>query len=331
MGIGVSFCGHDGQTRKFNLTSVPKIGEEAAQVLGAQQNAVRDALSRKLLPNITNIGGNTYNSNGKVCLDSDDNDPGYLSEKMAPTGSVTVSKDGVCLKGDESATFGELAVYGKVKGEPGFRALADYDSGTSDSKRLGIVGVGGKDAEVNDATGAYDAIWQTISRLRIETDDLGRKILCQYERDVRKTAFGRVVSVSGERKSEIGFITEEVKPSGGNEDDPEDDPEDYPEGDGCVTSLNSAKGIVSIVGGKGVRVSTEGKTIKITVDENKEEEDVDPNKPKPDPCEHKGGGNGVSPGDNNDSGGGASAGAAGGGGVPAEGGGSQFGVNDCDK
>lgn len=311
MGIGVSFRGHDGQTRKFNLTSVPKIGEEAAQVLGAQQNAVRDALSRKLLPDITNFGGNTYNSNGKVCLDSGDNDPGYLSEKMDPTGSVTVSKDGVCLKGDESASFGEFSVYGKVKGEPGFRALADYDSGTSDSKRLGIVGVGGKDAENNDATGAYDAIWQVVTRLRVETDDLGRKILCQFERDVRKTAFGRIVAVSGERKSEIGFITERVNTSGGEEDNPEDNPDnpDNPENpedpekpdkppsddDGCGCNCDCC-------------------------DDDEEPE------PEPDnPCEHTGGGDGVPA---EDDGGGGVGGGVSAGGVVDEGG-AQLGVNDC--
>ena len=213
MGIGVSFRGHDGRTRKFNLTDVPQVGDEAAKVLGEQQRSVRDALSKQLFPEMNFYGGGGGGESGKVRLNGGDNSPGTLEEKLDPNGSIEASDNGVRLKGDDTAVFGDCAVYGKIGGKSDFRALADYDQGAKDAERIGVVGVGGKDPEKSSGSGS--AIWQTISRLRIEENDLGQKILCQYERDVRKTAFGRTVEVGEERKSEIGFISGGAGGNGG--------------------------------------------------------------------------------------------------------------------
>jgi hypothetical protein len=331
LGIGVSFRGHNGQTRQFNLTDVPKVGDEAAKVLGATSGAVRDVLSQKLLPDINNFGGGGGGDDHRVKLTDSDNDPGPLDEKMDPNGSVTVGSDGVKLKGDGTPIFGDSAAYGIVGGERGFFPIAKYDGGTKDAKRLGIVGVGGPDPENDSDTGAFDAVWQTVSRLTIETDDLGRKILYQFERDERKTAFGRVVEVSGERKSAVGFITENVNVGGSDDPDNPDNPDepDNPSFNGVI-SVNGAQGAVSIIGGEGISVSTSGNTIKISANADKENEDLDPNVPEKDPCEHEGGGDGVKVGDD-----GVSDEESGSGwfgdGVPAEDGDVQSGVRDCDK
>jgi hypothetical protein len=337
LGIGVSFRGHDGQTRKFDLTGVPKVGDEAAAVLGSQQRAVREALSAKLLPDVTIFGGGGGEW-GRVRLTNGDNNPGPLCDKMLPNGSVQATESGVSLKGDEKEVFAQDVIYGKIAGEHGYRTLAEYDGSTGESRRIGVAGVGGKDVEKSADSGSSDAVWQTISRLRIETDDLGRKILCQFERDIRKTKFGRIVEVGGERRSEIGFISEEVKlpKEEGNDGDDGDDDSGGSGGDSSVgegvISLNDAQGVLSIIGGKGVRIVTSGQTIKIVVDEKKDYEDEDPNVEMPDPCAHVGGGDGVDAG--GESGG---EGAAGGGisddvgGVKAEDEIAQMGVNDCDK
>jgi hypothetical protein len=334
LGIGVSFRGHDGHTRKFDLTGVPKVGDEAAAVLGSQQRAVREALSAKLLPDVNVFGGGGGGEWGKVRLTNGDNDPGPLCDKMLPNGSVQATESGVSLKGDEKEVFAQDVIYGKIAGEHGYRTLAEYDSSTGESRRIGVAGVGGKDAEKSAESGNSDAVWQTISRLRIETDDLGRKILCQFERDIRKTKFGRIVEVGGERRSEIGFISEEVKLPKEEEDDDDNDSGgsggDSSVGEGVI-SLNDAQGILSIIGGKGVRVETSGQTIKIVVDEKKDYEDQDPNAEKPDPCAHSGGGDGVVADGEGDNDGIPDSGVSADGGIEAEEGSAQVGVNDCDK
>lgn len=100
-----------------------------------------------------------------------------------------------------------------------------------------------------------------------------------------------------------------------------------------VTSVNSADGALSVIGGENIVVSTDGKTIKIAYDEDKDEPDADPNAETKDPCDHDESGNngGVSAKDDEDDGGssgGLSGGDEGGGGVAA-GGDSHTGDNEC--
>jgi hypothetical protein len=45
-----------------------------------------------------------------------------------------------------------------------------------------------------------------ITRLNISPDVLGNFELHQFERDIRKTAFGRIVSIGEERRSTVGFL-----------------------------------------------------------------------------------------------------------------------------
>ncbi len=212
MGIGVSFRGHDGSTRKFDLTGVPKVGDEAAAVLGESSRAVREALSKKLLPDVM-VRGNTYiggvggGDSNFVKVTRDDNNPGPLDEKVSSHGSIEATIGGLRLKGDALAVAADDVVYGKHKGARGFYKLKDFEPNEGDAKRVGIVGVGGSDP-CTDTAQDEAAIWQTLTRLSIETDEKrGVKILYQCERDVRTSATGRVVEVSAERRSQVGFIT----------------------------------------------------------------------------------------------------------------------------
>ena len=214
MGIGVSFRGHDGSIRRFDLTGVPKVGDEAAAVLGESSRAVREALSKKLLPDVM-VRGNNYiggvggGDSNFVKATRDDDNPGPLDEKVSSNGSIEATIGGLRLKGDALAVVADDVVYGKHKGVRGFYKLKDFASTNEDSKRLGLVGVGGRDPCADSAAGE-SATWQTITRLGIETDEAKRKILYQFERDVKVTSLGFVVEVGSERRSQVGFITDGV-------------------------------------------------------------------------------------------------------------------------
>ena len=74
MGIGVSFRGHDGRTRQFDLSGAPSPGDDAARILGAQQEAVARALEHK--PDIKQFfGGGGGSDNHTVKLTNNDNRP----------------------------------------------------------------------------------------------------------------------------------------------------------------------------------------------------------------------------------------------------------------
>lgn len=121
--------------------------------------------------------------------------------------------------------------------------------------------------------------------------------------------------------------------SSGGDDSGDDSGDDEDEAT-CVTSLNSSKGDMDVIGGEHIEVSTDGQTIKISYSESKEDEDPDPNAEEEDPCDHdKGGGKegGVkADDDDDDESGGGGAGGGGAGGVPAEGGESHTGDDDCN-
>jgi hypothetical protein len=194
------------------LAGVPKAGDEAAAVLGETSRAVREALSKKLLPDVM-VRGNTYiggaggGDSNFVKATRGDNNPGPLDEKVYEHGSIEATESGLRLKGDNLAIMVDDVVYGTHKGQRGFHKLKDFDSDEGEAKRVGIVGVGGIDP-CTDTARDEAATWQTLTRLSIETDEKrGVKILYQCERDVRISATGRVVEVGAERRSQVGFIS----------------------------------------------------------------------------------------------------------------------------
>jgi hypothetical protein len=203
VGIGVSFHGRDGVRKNFNLDGVPKPGDEAARMLGGAQRGVPATLAQKLFPEVNNFGG--ANDSYKVMLNRGDNDPGFLEDKISPSGAVTVTKKGLALKGDEAVESLGNGVYGVIKGHRRYAPLSAFDP-MGEVKQLGPVGAGPSEPDNETAEDGIAAKWQSVTRLKLETDELGRLALYQYERDEQKTASGRV-AVSAERRTLVGYVS----------------------------------------------------------------------------------------------------------------------------
>ena len=179
MGIGVSFTGHGGKRRDFELDDVPKPGEAADRLLGDASSRVREALA--MLP------GRKQDKE---------------EAKLHPRGSIVMSPEGICLKGEQSRVPRNGEIYSQIKGERGFHTLQELDP-KEQAARLGDIGIGKENADTGSAKDGEAVLWQTLTGLSRETDNLGRMWLVQYERDQCKTKSGRIVGVSEERRTVV--------------------------------------------------------------------------------------------------------------------------------
>ncbi|MBO5905659.1 MAG: hypothetical protein J6Q84_04495 [Kiritimatiellae bacterium] len=208
MGVSVSFSG-GGKHRSFDLTGVPT--GEAATFLGNRKKKaiIPDNIRRAMHPQP--IDPTVAEKEGKVKLNAFDMRPDTLDKKTMPGSAITTSMTGLCLEGEQNnPVVVGTKFYGSHNGGKGYFALPDVDPCDS-AARVGSLGAGKEGADTSEAKEGSPFAYQVASRVVMETDDIGRKVLVEYDKDVEATALGRTSKVTGERKRIVGVISENKK------------------------------------------------------------------------------------------------------------------------
>jgi len=186
MGIGISYTGHDGRTRKFDS------GEEARSFLdslGASASrhtgdALRDAMARLPKP-AQRQGGGT-----KVMLG----------------GSVVDSVGGLCLRGEESTPLVEgVKMFASVNGSKGFKSFAEIDPPGSASVNGPMFGCDSEEEDESETGGGEAVRIPFVSRTKLVRDRTsGMVTIYEFIREAVFSPSGRLVGCSKERRRVVG-------------------------------------------------------------------------------------------------------------------------------
>ncbi len=188
MGIGISYTGHDGRTRKFDS------GEEARSFLDSlgtaakrhTGEALRDAMAR--LPKPTQRqGGDT-----KVMLG----------------GSVVDSVGGLCLRGEESTPLVEgVKMFASVNGSKGFKTISEIDPPGSASVNGPMFGCDSEDEDASETKGGEAVRIPFVSRTKLVKDKTsGMVTIYEFIREMMFSPSGRFVGCSKERRRVVGVF-----------------------------------------------------------------------------------------------------------------------------
>lgn len=195
MGIGISYTGHDGRTRKFES------GEEARSFLdslGATAkrhtgDALREAMSR--IPSPVKDG----------------------KPKLLPGGSVVDSPNGMCLRGEEQTPLIEgIRLFASVNGSKGFKTIAEIDPPGSAPVCGPMFGCDSEDEDSAEAGEGEPVRIPVVSRTKMVVGDVQQTMLdgeeteyqdiIQYEfiRELVFSPSGRRVFCTKERRRMVG-------------------------------------------------------------------------------------------------------------------------------
>jgi hypothetical protein len=145
---------------------------------------------------------------GKVKLNALDMRPGTLDKKLMPGSAVVASHSGLCLEGEQqNPSIIGTKLYGSKDGKKGYYGIDEIDPPETGA-RVGVLGEGGPQPDTSTAKMGEAFTFQVASRTAIEIDDLGRKILVEYDKDVQDTACGRTHTVTEERRRIVGIIND---------------------------------------------------------------------------------------------------------------------------
>lgn len=204
MGVGINYKGVGGN-RHFDLNGVPT-GEADALFKAPRKHKqlLPDDFKKALHP--MPIDPIAKDKEGKVKLNAFDMRPDTLDKKTMPGSAVTTSMSGLCLEGEQqNPVVVGTKLYGSHGGQKGYYGFDEFDPPVS-AKRVGALGAGGDGADGEIAKAGVPFSYQVASRLVMESDDLGRQILVEYDKDVQNTALGRSHTVTGERRRVVGII-----------------------------------------------------------------------------------------------------------------------------
>lgn len=204
MGVGINYRGVGGN-RHFDLNGLPT-GEADAlfKTPRRHKQLLPENFKKALHPMPTDPIAKE--NEGKVKLNAFDMRPDTLDKKTMPGSAVTASMSGLCLEGEqENPSVVGTKLYGSHGGKKGYHAFNDFDPPV-EGGRVGALGAGGEGADNSIAKAGAPFAYQVSSRVVMETDDLGRQILVEYDKDVQNTALGRTHTVTGERRRIICVI-----------------------------------------------------------------------------------------------------------------------------
>ena len=204
MGVGINYRGVGGN-RHFDLNGLPT-GEADAlfKTPRRHKQLLPENFKKALHPMPTDPIAKE--NEGKVKLNAFDMRPDTLDKKTMPGSAVTASMSGLCLEGEqENPSVVGTKLYGSHGGKKGYHAFNDFDPPV-EGGRVGALGAGGEGADNSIAKAGAPFAYQVASRVVMETDDLGRQILVEYDKDVQNTALGRTHTVTGERRRIVGII-----------------------------------------------------------------------------------------------------------------------------
>ena len=205
MGVSVSFSG-GGKHRSFDLTGVPT--GEAATFLGDRKKKaiIPDNIRRAMHPQP--VDPTVAEKEGKVKLNAFDMRPDTLDKKTMPGSAVIASPTGLCLEGEQTnpVVLG-TKFYSSHNGQKGFHSISELDPSDS-SARVGVLGEGKEGADTAESQEGTPSAFQVASRSVMEIDDLGRKVLVEYDKDIETTPLGRFAKVTSERRRIVGIVSE---------------------------------------------------------------------------------------------------------------------------
>jgi hypothetical protein len=204
MGVGINYKGVGGN-RHFDLNGVPT-GEADAlfKTPRRHKQLLPENFKKALHPQP--VDPITKENEGKVKLNAFDMRPDTLDKKTMPGSAVITSMSGLCLEGEqENPSVVGTKLYGSHGGKKGYHAFDEFDP-PIEGGRVGVLGAGDEGADDSVAKAGVPFGYQIASRVVMETDDLGRQILVEYDRDVQNTALGRTHTVTGERRRVVGVI-----------------------------------------------------------------------------------------------------------------------------
>ena len=187
MGIGISYTGHDGRTRKFDS------GEEARSFLDSlgtaakrhTGEALRDAMARLPKP-MQKQSGNAV--------------------EVLPGGSVVDSHNGICLRGEEHSPLVEgVKMFASVNGSKGFKTIAEIDPPGSASVNGPMFGCDSEDEDASETKGGEAVRIPFVSRTKLEKDKTtGMVTIYEFIREMAFSPSGRFVGCTKERRRIIG-------------------------------------------------------------------------------------------------------------------------------
>jgi hypothetical protein len=186
MGIGISYTGHDGRTRKFDSgeearSFLDSLGTSASRHTG---DALRDAMARLPKPTQRQGGGT------KVMLG----------------GSVVDSVGGLCLRGEESTPLVEgVKMFASVNGSKGFKSFAEIDPPGSASVNGPMFGCDSEEEDESETGGGEAVRIPFVSRTKLVKDKTsGMVTIYEFIREAIFSPSGRLVGCSKERRRVVG-------------------------------------------------------------------------------------------------------------------------------
>lgn len=186
MGIGISYTGHDGKTRRFAS------GEDARSFLDSMGaaakrhtgDALRDAMAR--IPSAMKMQQN--------------------KASVMPGGSVVDSQNGLCLRGEEQSPLIEgKRVFASVNGSKGFKTLSEIDPPGSAPVCGPMFGCDSEDEDAGESHGGEAVRIPFVSRTKMSIDETtGMVVLYEFVREMAFSPEGRMVGCTKERRRVVG-------------------------------------------------------------------------------------------------------------------------------
>lgn len=188
MGIGISYTGHDGRQRHFDAADGADAKRQLSDVMPAARrhtgDALRDAMSR--LPGMT--------------------PPPQERAKVMPGGSVVESRDGLCLRGEETSPLVEgVKMFASVNGSKGFKSIAEIDPPGAAATCGPQFGCDDADEDASVAKAGEAVRIPFVSRTKMEKDETNGLItIYEFVREMVFSPAGRLVGCTKERRRVVG-------------------------------------------------------------------------------------------------------------------------------
>ena len=198
MGIGISYTGHDGKTRKFDS------GEDARSFLDRLVPASRQSAASGLQSALAKAGQSPL--------------VGGNAPRLMTGGSVVNGNGGICLRGEEYSPLVEgVKVFASVNGSKGFKTIDEIDPSGAADVCGPMFGCNSDDEDTSTMAYGSPVRIPFVSRTRLVKDETNNQIVVyEFIREMVFSKSGRLVGCSQERRRVVGsfFPGEDGESSG---------------------------------------------------------------------------------------------------------------------
>lgn len=186
MGIGISYTGHDGRTRKFDS------GEDARSFLDRLAPASRKQAADGLQSALARAGQSPLVGGG--------------APRLMTGGSVVNGNGGICLRGEEYSPLVEgVKMFASVNGSKGFKTIDEIDPSGAADVCGPMFGCNSDDEDTSTMTGGSPVRIPFVSRTRLVKEETSSQIVVyEFIREMVFSKSGRLVGCSQERRRVVG-------------------------------------------------------------------------------------------------------------------------------